>query len=90
MMISIGFTMETPSSVKKALRTKVAAMVVSTATCSFSMFRAPKQRPMTTAAPMENPLKKNTSMFTITVVEPMAASACLLTKLPTITESTVL
>ena len=90
MRCSIGFTIRTPTTVNTALRTKVAAMVVSTASCSFSIFRAPKYWPMTTAAPMENPLKKNTSMFTITVVEPMAASACLLTKLPTMTESTVL
>ena len=39
---------------------------------------------------MEKPLKKKTIILTITVVEPMAARACLLTKLPTMTESTVL
>ena len=45
---------------------------------------------MVTMAPVEKPLKKKTSMLTIIVVEPMAASACLLTKFPTMTESTVL
>ena len=45
---------------------------------------------MVTIAPVEKPLKKKTSMLTIIVVEPMAARACLLTKFPTMTESTVL
>ena len=39
---------------------------------------------------MEKPLKKNTIMLVIMVVEPIAARACLLTKLPTMIESTVL
>ena len=46
--------------------------------------------PMTTLAPMEKPLKKNTSILTIMVVEPTAARAWVLTNCPTTTESTVL
>ena len=65
-------------------------MVVSIARWSFSISCAPKYCPIVTPAPIEKPLKKKTAMFTIIVVEPMAARACLLTKLPTITESTVL
>ena len=60
------------------------------ARCRFFMSFAPKYCPMVTLAPTENPLKKNTIMLVIMVVDPMAARACLLTKLPTIIESTVL
>ena len=87
---SKGRTAATPSSVNSRLITKVEAMVVCTAVCSFFMSRAPKLRPMTTPAPTEKPLKKKTIMFTMGVVEPTAASACLLTKFPTMIESTVL
>lgn len=45
---------------------------------------------MTTPAPVEKPLKKNTIMLTIMVVEPTAANAWVPTKLPTTMESTVL
>ena len=54
-------------------------MVVSTARWSFASFFAPKWMPMTTLAPMEKPLKKNTSILTIMVVDPTAASASVLT-----------
>ena len=87
---SMGRTLKIPSAVITTLSTKVAAMAVSTAVCSFSISRAPKRWAMTTPAPMEKPLKKKTSMLTISVVEPMAARACLPTKLPTTMESTVL
>ena len=89
-MRSSGSTITKLSRENSRLRIKVAAIVVSMASCSFSMSRAPKYWPITTPAPMEKPLKKNTKRLTIIVVEPIAASACLLTKLPTITESTVL
>ena len=90
MNLSIGRTPSTPIPVKSAQKMKVMAMVVSTARCRFSMSRAPKYWPITTQAPTEKPLKKKTSMLTIIVVEPTAASACVPTKLPTTMESTVL
>ena len=87
---SIGSTASTPSTENSAQRMKVAAIVVSIARWSRSMSFAPKAWLIATPAPTEKPLKKKTIMFVIIVVEPMAARACLLTKLPTITESTVL
>ena len=65
-------------------------MVVWMAVWSRWVSRAPNLLAMTTLAPVEKPLKKNTMMFTIMVVEPTAASAWVPTKLPTTTESTVL
>ena len=87
---SMGLTPSTPMAVITAQKMKVMAMVVSTERWSLSMSRAPKYWPMMTQAPMEKPLKKNTSMFTIMVVDPTAASASLPTKFPTTMESTVL
>ena len=54
---------------------KVVVMVVSIAACSLSEFFAPKNLEITTPAPIEKPLKKNTSMLTIMDVEPTAANA---------------
>ena len=86
----MGFTSVTPAVVNSRQSAKVAAIVVCTALCSFSRFLAPKYLPIITPAPTAKPPKKKTSMLTMTVVEPIAASACLLTKLPTMIESTVL
>ena len=88
--LSIGRTSKSPSAVNTAQSMKVTVMVVSMAMCSRSWSRAPKCWAITTPAPTEKPLKKNTSMFTIIVVAPTAARASLPTKLPTTTLSTVL
>ena len=90
MRTSRGFTRTRPATVSRMLSRNVAAMVVWMASCRRCMLRAPKLCPIMTEAPMENPAKKNTSRFTMIVVEPIAASACLDTKLPTMMESTVL
>ena len=45
---------------------------------------------ITTVAPMDSPLKKKMMILVIIVVEPTAAKACVLTKFPTTSVSTVL
>ena len=72
---SIGSTASTPIPVMTALKRKVASIVVSTAAWRPSIFRSPKYRLMTTPAPTEKPLKKNTAILTMIDVDPTAASA---------------